>query len=195
MKRWASATIVGPPKRSRTSRNHRTVGKSLRGYISRNKGGSSGFRKLTLLKKRVTSSKLLFSTGELLELKRIFHSQNKSSGERVLVYALSECERNPSIGKTKRCVGSIEDMIDFVVSVLGHNATVRMTENINGSNWNVMIGKVKGINDGEVTKSVSCHESLYPYLLHYCNSVPKVRVYVSDIVDVEVFKVKSLSSH
>ncbi|KAG5536853.1 hypothetical protein RHGRI_024328 [Rhododendron griersonianum] len=104
--------------------------------------------------------------------------ENKSSGERVLVYALSECERNPSIGKTKRCVGSIEDMIDFAVSVLGHNATVRTMENINGSNWNVMIGKVKGINDGKVTKSVSCHESLYPYLLHYCNTVPKVRVYV-----------------
>ncbi|KAE9467371.1 hypothetical protein C3L33_00715, partial [Rhododendron williamsianum] len=105
--------------------------------------------------------------------------------ERVLVYALSECERNPSIGKTKRCVGSIEDMIDFAVSVLGHNATVRATENINGSNQNVMIGKVKGINDGEVTKLVSCHESLYPYLLYYCHSVPKVRVYMSDIVDVE----------
>ncbi|KAE9466076.1 hypothetical protein C3L33_02015, partial [Rhododendron williamsianum] len=61
-----------------------------------------------------------------------------------------------------------------------------MTANVNGSNQNVMIGKVKGIDGGEViTKSVSCHQSLYPYLLYYCHSVPKVRVYVSDIVDVE----------
>lgn len=134
---------------------------------------------------RVISSKLPFSTGGLLELKRIFHAQNESSAERVLVHALSECERNPSIGETKRCVGSIEDMIDFAVSVLGHNATVRTTANVNGSNQNVMIGKVKGIDGGEVTKSVSCHQSLYPYLLYYCHSVPKVRVYVSDIVDVE----------
>ncbi|KAE9467366.1 hypothetical protein C3L33_00710, partial [Rhododendron williamsianum] len=134
---------------------------------------------------RVISSKLPFSTGELLELKQIFHAQNESYAERVLVHALSECKRNPSIGETKRCVGSIEDMIDFAVSVLGHNATVRTTANVNGSNQNVMIGKVKGIDGGEVTKSVSCHQSLYPYLLYYCNSVPKVRVYVSDIVDVE----------
>ncbi|KAI8543640.1 hypothetical protein RHMOL_Rhmol08G0234400 [Rhododendron molle] len=83
---------------------------------------------------------IYISTDELLELKRIFHSQNKSSGEWMLVYALSECERNPSIGETKWCVGFIEDMIDFAVSVLGHNATVRTTENINGSNQNVMIG-------------------------------------------------------
>ncbi|KAI8543660.1 hypothetical protein RHMOL_Rhmol08G0236400 [Rhododendron molle] len=134
---------------------------------------------------RVISSKLPFSTGGLLELKRIFHAQNESSAERVLVHALSECERNPSIGETKRCVGSIEDMIDFAVLVLGHNATVRTTANVNGSNQNVMIGKVKGIDGGEVNKSVSCHQSLYPYLLYYCHSVPKVRVYVSDIVDVE----------
>ncbi|KAJ6688142.1 POLYGALACTURONASE 1 BETA-LIKE PROTEIN 2 [Salix koriyanagi] len=48
-----------------------------------------------------------------------------------------------------------------------------------------MIGSVKGINGGEVTKSVSCHQSLYPYLLYYCHSVPKVRVYEADIIDVE----------
>ncbi|KAG5536850.1 hypothetical protein RHGRI_024325 [Rhododendron griersonianum] len=57
----------------------------------------------------------------------------------------------------------------------------RTPENINGSNQNV-IGKVKGINNGEVTKLVSCHESLYPYLMYYYHSVPKVRVYMSDIV-------------
>lgn len=138
---------------------------------------------------RVILSKLPFSTGGLPELKSIFHAENKSDVEGVLVHALSECERNPSPGETKRCVGSIEDMIDFAVSILGHDVTVRTTENVNGSNQSVMIGKVEGINGGKVTKSVSCHQSLYPYLLYYCHSVPKVRVYVADIVDVET-KVK-----
>ncbi|KAG5536865.1 hypothetical protein RHGRI_024337 [Rhododendron griersonianum] len=58
---------------------------------------------------RVISSKLPFSTGELLESKRIFHAQNESSAERVLAHALSECKRSPSIGETKWCVGSIEE--------------------------------------------------------------------------------------
>jgi hypothetical protein len=46
-----------------------------------------------------------------------------------------------------------------------------------------MVGKVKGINGGKVTQSVSCHQSLFPYLLYYCHSVPKVRVYEADLLD------------
>ncbi|PON93376.1 BURP domain containing protein [Trema orientale] len=130
-------------------------------------------------------TKLPFSASSVSEIKRIFHARDGSTTERVIIDALAECERAPSPGETKRCVGSAEDMIDFAVSVLGHNVVVRSTENVNGSKGDVMIGKVKGINGGEVTKSVSCHQSLYPYLLYYCHSVPNVRVYVADILDVE----------
>ncbi|CAN4086172.1 unnamed protein product [Withania somnifera] len=138
---------------------------------------------------RKISSKLPFSTKELTELKAIFHAQDNSTMERVIINALGECERPPSPGETKRCVGSVEDMIDFAVSVLGHNVVVRTTDNVAGSKGEVVIGKVKGINGGRVTQSVSCHQSLYPYLLYYCHSVPKVRVYQADILDVET-KVK-----
>uniref|UniRef100_A0A2N9GGG9 BURP domain-containing protein n=1 Tax=Fagus sylvatica TaxID=28930 RepID=A0A2N9GGG9_FAGSY len=134
---------------------------------------------------RVILSKLPFSTLHLSEMKELFHAQEKSSMERVLINALAECERAPSLGETKRCVGSVEDMIDFAVSVLGHNVVVRSTENVSGSKQNVMIGSVKGINGGEVTNLVSCHQRMYPYLLYYCHSVPKVRVYQADILDVE----------
>ncbi|KAJ9163735.1 hypothetical protein P3X46_023369 [Hevea brasiliensis] len=130
-------------------------------------------------------SKLPFSSPRLSELKEIFHAPENSTMERVLVNALAECERAPSKGETKRCVGSAEDMIDFAVSVLGRNVVVRTTENVNGSKKNVIIGSVRGVNGGEVTKSVSCHQSLYPYLLYYCHSVPKVRVYEAEILDVE----------
>ncbi|KAM7475538.1 hypothetical protein LguiB_022781 [Lonicera macranthoides] len=133
---------------------------------------------------RAILSKLPFSTDRLKDIKDIFHARDNSSLERVVLNALAECERSPSKGETKRCVGSVEDMIDFAVSVLGNNVVARTTENVNGSAENVMIGKVKGINGGEVTKSVSCHQSLYPYLLYYCHAVPKVRVYVADILDV-----------
>ncbi|KAK9278749.1 hypothetical protein L1049_028326 [Liquidambar formosana] len=108
-----------------------------------------------------------------------------STMERVITNALAECERAPSQGETKRCVGSVEDMIDFAVSVFGHDIVVRTTQNVNGSKENVIIGKVRGINGGKVTKSMSCHQSLFPYLLYYCHSVPKVRVYEVDILNVE----------
>ncbi|XVF09268.1 hypothetical protein REPUB_Repub07fG0078000 [Reevesia pubescens] len=130
-------------------------------------------------------SKLPFSTSQLSEIREIFGASENSTMERVLVNALMECERPASQGETKRCIGSVEDMIDFATFVLGHNVTVRTTKNVKGSKQEIMIGKVKGINGGEVTKSVSCHHSLYPYLLYYCHSVPKVRVYEAEILDVK----------
>ncbi|KAL6351359.1 hypothetical protein AAG906_035151 [Vitis piasezkii] len=132
---------------------------------------------------RTISSKLPFSTSKLEEMKKIFHAADNSSMEHMFTEALDDCERAPSKGETKRCVPSIEDMIDFATTVLGRNVVVRTTQSVEGSKQNVMIGSVKGINGGQVTKSVSCHQSLFPYLLYYCHSVPKVRVYEADLLD------------
>ncbi|KAM7269124.1 hypothetical protein ACFE04_024621 [Oxalis oulophora] len=134
-------------------------------------------------------SKLPFSSSRLDEMKNIFHASENSTMEKMIVNSLHECEREPSVGETKRCVGSAEDMIDFATSVLGNKVVVRTTDNTKGSKEDIMIGSVTGINRGKVTKSVSCHQSLYPYLLYYCHSVPKVRVYEADIMDAKT-KVK-----
>ncbi|XP_010555103.1 PREDICTED: polygalacturonase 1 beta-like protein 3 [Tarenaya hassleriana] len=130
-------------------------------------------------------SKLPFSILKIADIKRIFRVSDNSTMEGIISDALSDCERPPTAGETKRCVGSAEDMIDFATSVLGRNIVLRTTENVAGSKQKMMIGKVRAINGGEVTKSVSCHQSLYPYLLYYCHSVPKVRVYESDLLDPE----------
>ncbi|CAI9092915.1 OLC1v1028273C1 [Oldenlandia corymbosa var. corymbosa] len=132
---------------------------------------------------RTILSKLPFSTSKIDELKKIFYAADGSSMTRMMTNTLNECERAPSPGETKRCVGSAEDMVDFATSVLGKNVAVRTTENTQGSGKDIMIGTVTGINGGRVTKSVSCHQSLYPYLLYYCHFVPKVRVYEADILD------------
>ncbi|XP_050374867.1 polygalacturonase 1 beta-like protein 1 [Argentina anserina] len=132
---------------------------------------------------RTISSKLPFATSKVTDLKRIFHAEDNSTMEKIITDALQECERAPSMGETKRCVGSAEDMIDFATSVLGRNVVVRTTESVNGAKGDVVVGSVKGINGGKVTQSVSCHQSLFPYLLYYCHSVPKVRVYEADLLD------------
>lgn len=128
-------------------------------------------------------SKIPFESSKITELREIFHAFDNSTMEGMLNAALRECERVPSMGETKKCVGSVEDMIDFAVSVLGRSVEARTIDNVNGSNTDILIGKVRGINGGKITKSVSCHQSLYPYLLYYCHSVPKVRVYEADILD------------
>ncbi|KAH0850197.1 LOW QUALITY PROTEIN: hypothetical protein HID58_095691 [Brassica napus] len=128
---------------------------------------------------------LPFSTSKLAEINKIFHAGENSTMEKIISDAVTECERSPSVGETKRCVGSAEDMIDFATSVLGRSVVLRTTENVAGSKQKVVIGKVNGINGGKVTKAVSCHQSLYPYLMYYCHSVPKVRVYEADLLDLK----------
>ena len=135
------------------------------------------------------SSRLPFSSAGLEEIREVFHAGEGSATDRVITRALDECERAPSRGETKRCVASAEGMIEFATLVLGKSVVLRATESVNGSGTSVMIGKVYPVNGGEVTKSVSCHQSLYPYLLYYCHSVPKVRVYEADTLNVET-KVK-----
>ncbi|KAF3942814.1 hypothetical protein CMV_030562 [Castanea mollissima] len=134
---------------------------------------------------RSISSKLPFSTSRISELKRVFHAGDNSTMETMIVETLIDCEEAPSLGETKRCVGSAEDMIDFAISVLGRpNVAIRTTKNVNGSKQSIMIGSVKGINGGKVMQqSVSCHQKLFPYLVYTCHSVPKVRVYEADILD------------
>ncbi|KAK9060255.1 hypothetical protein SSX86_020959 [Deinandra increscens subsp. villosa] len=133
---------------------------------------------------RVILSKLPFSSSKIAALQKIFHAEDSNSSmARFITDSLNDCERKPSAGETKRCVGSVEDMIDFATSVLGRDIVVRTTDNTNGSGKSVKIGSVKKINGGKITKSVSCHQSLFPYLLYYCHSVPKVRVYEADLLD------------
>ena len=132
---------------------------------------------------RSISSKQPFSTLKVTELKHFFHAGDNSTMETMIVKSLSECKGAPNPGETKRCVSSAEDMIDFAVSVLGRNIDILTTKNVNGSKQNIMIGSIERINDGKVTNSVTCHQSLFPYLLYYCHSVPKVRVYQVDILD------------
>ncbi|KAL6006962.1 Polygalacturonase 1 beta-like protein 3 [Asimina triloba] len=128
-------------------------------------------------------SKIPFSTQRIGELEAIFGGENSSMAV-ILENTLQECERAPSRGETKKCVPSIEDMIDFAVSVLGHDLTVRSTENVAGSNGDIEVGNVVGLNGGKPTESVSCHQSLFPFMVYFCHSVPTVKVYEAEILDV-----------
>ncbi|KAL3751730.1 hypothetical protein ACJRO7_012547 [Eucalyptus globulus] len=132
---------------------------------------------------RCISSELPFSTSKLAELKQIFHAIENSAMGKIMAQTLGECEGAGVQDETKRCVASIEDMIDFATSVLGHDVMVRSTESARGSKQEVLIGLVKRIEGSEVSKPVACHQSLFPYIVYYCHAFPNVRVYEADILD------------
>ncbi|KAI9170300.1 hypothetical protein LWI28_025695 [Acer negundo] len=132
---------------------------------------------------RTTVNEIPFSSSKLSEMKKLFNASDNSAMERIIKEALRDCERKPNRGETKQCVASAEDMIDFATSVLGRDVALRKTENNKGSKQDILIGSVKRINGDKVTKAVSCHQKVYPYLLYYCHSVPDVAVYEADILD------------
>ncbi|XP_010044627.2 polygalacturonase non-catalytic subunit AroGP2-like isoform X2 [Eucalyptus grandis] len=140
------------------------------------------FPKTSFLPRRI-SSKLPFSTSKLAELKQIFHAIENSTMEKIMAQTLGLCEGAALQDETKRCVASIEDMIDFATSVLGHDVMVRSTESARGSKQEVLIGVVKRIEGSEGSKPVACHQSLFPYIVYYCHAFPNVRVYEADILD------------
>ncbi|KAJ3683396.1 hypothetical protein LUZ60_013623 [Juncus effusus] len=118
-------------------------------------------------------------------IKSLFKLEQETALAKAVDDTVKECQRPPSKGETKKCATSAEDMIDFAVEMLGDNIVVRSTQSPNGSGQPVIIGEVKGINGGKVTRSVSCHQSLFPYMVYYCHSVPKVRVYEAEILAVD----------
>ncbi|KAL6644310.1 hypothetical protein ACP70R_015918 [Stipagrostis hirtigluma subsp. patula] len=101
---------------------------------------------------------------------------------KAVASTVAECRRAPSKGETKRCATSAEDIVDFAVEMLGNDIVVRSTASTAGSGGEIELGAVAGVDGGRVTRSVSCHQSLFPYLVYYCHSVPKVRVYEADIM-------------
>ncbi|KAG2607051.1 hypothetical protein PVAP13_4NG189200 [Panicum virgatum] len=100
---------------------------------------------------------------------------------KAVASTVAECQRAPSKGETKRCATSAEDVVDFAVEMLGNDVVVRSTASTAGGGGDIQLGAVTGVDGGRVTRSVSCHQSLFPYLVYYCHSVPKVRVYEADI--------------
>ncbi|KAI6667923.1 hypothetical protein NL676_007131 [Syzygium grande] len=132
---------------------------------------------------RSISSKLPFSTSKLAELKQIFHSVENSTMEKIMAHTLGQCEGAAIHGETKRCVASIEDMIDFATAILGHDVVVRSTEGTGGSKQEVLIGLVNRIKGAEVSKPVACHQNLFPYMVYYCHAFENVRIYEVDILD------------
>nr|XP_010925453.1 BURP domain-containing protein 12 [Elaeis guineensis] len=134
---------------------------------------------------RSISGRIPFSAAEV---QRVFNIPADTALGKAVADTVAECERPPSRGETKRCATSAEDVIDFAVSVLGNNVIVRSTESTSGSKGNILLGDVTGVNGGKITKSVSCHQSLFPYLVYYCHSVPKVRVYQAEILSVQTKK-------
>ncbi|MCH82108.1 polygalacturonase non-catalytic subunit AroGP2-like, partial [Trifolium medium] len=135
---------------------------------------------------RSLASKLPFSSSKMGEMKKMWNKVfDEKTLDKMIKYSTYECQRKAARDETKLCANSIEDIIDFSKSLLGPNITVRTTENGNGAMENILLGHIKAINGGNVSRSLTCHAYLFPYMMYYCHSVPAVRIYDVEILDIK----------
>ncbi|KAF8040815.1 hypothetical protein BT93_B2900 [Corymbia citriodora subsp. variegata] len=132
---------------------------------------------------RSISSGLPFSTSNLAKLKQIFHARDDSTMEKIMVRTLSQCEKAPIQGETKRCVSPFEGMIDFATSILGHDIKLHSMESVGGSKREVFIGRVKRMDGSKSSAPVTCHETLFSYMVYYCHTFPTLWIYEANIMD------------
>ncbi|CAA6666925.1 unnamed protein product [Spirodela intermedia] len=112
---------------------------------------------------RALAERLPFGSARLPELVRLLGAADLQG---PMAKTVAECERPAVKDETKRCPTSLEAMAEFAASVLGKSAAVSTTASTAGSPpW------------GGETAAVSCHQSLFPYLVYYCHAVPRVAVY------------------
>lgn len=126
------------------------------------------------------------------KVQRVFNVPVDMMLGKVVANMVVEYEWLPSHGEMKQCAMSVDDVIDFAMSMLGRNIVVQSTKNTNGSKGSILIGEVKGVNGGNIMKSVLCHQSLFSYMVYYYHSVPKVRVYEVKILAIKT-KEKSIT--
>ncbi|KAK2353958.1 polygalacturonase 1 beta protein [Trifolium repens] len=98
------------------------------------------------------------------EMRSFIKTSDNSSIDQMIKKTLIDCERRPEQGKSKRCLSSIEDIIDFNVFLLGRYIVIvaRTTQNENGPKKDVMLGRVTKVSVGKVTRSITYHQEMFP---------------------------------
>ncbi|XP_020248567.1 polygalacturonase non-catalytic subunit AroGP2-like [Asparagus officinalis] len=130
---------------------------------------------------RSVASKMPFTSAD--DVKRMFHvSSATSKGMEKTVKLCNRAVTSPD--EQKKCISSAEDMIDYVIQTLGSdNIEARSTESTRGCGSDILIGDLKVLNGGKFSDVVTCHQMQFPYLVHYCHSIAKTRVYEVEILD------------
>ncbi|XP_042490499.1 polygalacturonase non-catalytic subunit AroGP2-like [Macadamia integrifolia] len=131
---------------------------------------------------RSLALKIPLTFSRIEELKKLFGVVDESKMDEYIQYTLEICHKRPIQGEESTCATSAEDLIDFVVKKLRHNVHLWSTESIEGSYENVTIGSVKLIHGNLSKPPVLCHSQPFPFQVYYCHVLPKVKVYVVDIL-------------
>ncbi|KMT18140.1 hypothetical protein BVRB_2g031690 [Beta vulgaris subsp. vulgaris] len=143
---------------------------------------------------REVSNKIPFSSKKVQETLQILSLDPKSNEAYVLSKRIELCEEPTVEGVEKKCVTSLESMVDYVISKIGTNVKALTTEV--DKDHSMMEYTIKGMknlvkNDHE---TVVCHKMGYPYAVFFCHRTKTIRSYMVSLVGKDGTKIEAIAA-
>ncbi|XP_014504024.1 BURP domain protein RD22 [Vigna radiata var. radiata] len=124
---------------------------------------------------RPVADSIPFSSSKFNDILHRFSIKAGSDEAQVVKNTISECEGPITRGEEKRCVTSLESMVDFATSKLGNNIdaiSTRVGKETEWQQYKIAPG-VKKLAE----KVVVCHKEKYPYAVFYCHKSGSTNAY------------------
>ncbi|CAJ1972307.1 unnamed protein product [Sphenostylis stenocarpa] len=141
---------------------------------------------------RPVADSIPFSSNRVSDILHRFSIKAGSDEAEMVKNTISECEEPSIRGEEKRCVTSLESMVDFATSKLGNNVDAVSTE----------VGKERELQEYTMAagvkklgeeKGVVCHSEKYPYAVFYCHKSDSIRTYSVPLEGADGSRVKAVA--
>ncbi|KMT18139.1 hypothetical protein BVRB_2g031680 [Beta vulgaris subsp. vulgaris] len=153
------------------------------------KGAKEGF-----FLPREISNQIPFSSDKIQETLRILSLDPKSKEAFVLSKRIELCEEPTVEGVEKKCVTSLESMVDYVISKIGTNVKALTTQV--EKDHSMMEYTIKGVKDlaKDDHETVVCHKMGYPYAVFFCHRTKTIRSYMVSLVGKDGTKIEAVAA-
>ncbi|KAK7293724.1 hypothetical protein RJT34_16597 [Clitoria ternatea] len=146
----------------------------------------------TFLPRKVADS-IPFSSNKVNDILSKFSVKPDSEKAQIMKNTINECEEPSIRGEEKRCVTSLESMVDFSTSKLGNNVEAVSTE-VNKENDVLQQYTIApGVKKLGENKAVVCHKQSYPYAVFYCHKSETTKAYSVPLEGVNGSRVKAVA--
>ncbi|KAJ7561957.1 hypothetical protein O6H91_03G049600 [Diphasiastrum complanatum] len=121
------------------------------------------------------AEKLPFNCHSFDELLAIFNISKSSNTSFDMAMVLKACESPTGEGQFKKCITSLEAMVDLVTSILGQNLELLSEPSTAGSKQTVTVIDVKARESPAAP--VSCHSLVFPFAVYYCHYLDRTKAF------------------
>uniref|UniRef100_A0A803LBW5 BURP domain-containing protein n=2 Tax=Chenopodium quinoa TaxID=63459 RepID=A0A803LBW5_CHEQI len=140
---------------------------------------------------RVVSNQIPFSSDKVQETLKILSLDPKSKEAYVLSKRIELCEEPTIEGVEKKCVTSLESMVDYVISMIGTNVKALTTRVEKDSTKEYTIKELKKLVKDD-HETVVCHKMGYPYAVFFCHRTKTIRSYMASLVGKDGTKIEAV---